>query len=359
MYVRYTRSGRPSYGCTTARSDYGLPVCQSTTAEDIEGWVAEQVLAALQPAALEASLTAASAVEEQRRQSAQQWHQRIERAKYDAERAGRQYHACEPENRLVARTLEQRWDELLREVTRLEAEFDRFTRTQPRPLGEADRDRVRRLAEQVPTLWHAATTTPADRRQIVRLLIETVTVTVVPAGKHVAVRIAWHGGAVQSRTVRRAVSAYRHLADWPQLSAELTSLHARKQTPAEIAEALNRAGFRPPKRAGQFQAGMVRRLLDDLGLRPRVSRAATAGVLATDERWLHDLATELGLSPHTLRGWRRKGWLHARQVGGRGGAWAVWASPGELRRLRALRACPLLWSNCEKLKRLRTPRPRR
>ncbi len=168
MYVRYTRSGRPSYGCTTARSDYGLPVCQSTTAEDIEAWVAEQVLAALQPAALEASLSAASAVEERRRQSDQQWHQRIERAKYDAGRAARQYHACEPENRLVARTLEQRWDELLREVTRLEAEFDRFTRTQPRPLGEADRDRVRQLAEQVPTLWHAATTTPAVRVEAVR-----------------------------------------------------------------------------------------------------------------------------------------------------------------------------------------------
>lgn len=359
MYVRYTRSGRPSYGCTTARSDYGLPICQSTTAEEIEAWVAEQVLAALQPAALEASLSAASAVEEQRRQSVRQWQQRIERAKYDAERAARQYHACEPENRLVARTLEQRWDELLREVTRLEAEFDRFARTQPRPLGDADRDRVRQLAEQVPTLWHAATTTPADRRQIVRLLIETVTVTVFPAGKQVAVRIAWHGGAVQSRTVRRAVLAYRQLPDWPRLSAELASLHARKKTPAEIAEALNRAGFRPPKRARNFQAGMVRRLLDELGLRPRVSRATTAEVLAADERWLPDLATELGLSPHTLHGWRRKGWLHARQLGGRGGAWAVWTSPKELQRLRALQACPRLWSNRETLKRLRTPQPRR
>jgi hypothetical protein len=356
--VRYTRSGRPSYGCTTARSDYGLPICQSTTAEDIEAWVAEQVLAALQPAALEASLSAASAVEEQRRQSVRQWQQRIERAKYDAERAARQYHACEPENRLVARTLEQRWDELLREVTRLEAEFDRFTRTQPRLLGEADRDRVRQLAEQVPTLWHAATTTPADRRQIVRLLIEAVTVTVVPASKQVAVRIAWHGGAGQSRTVRRAVLAYRHLADWPPLSAEVTSLHARKKTPAEIAEALNRAGFRPPKRAETFHAGMVRRLLDELGLRPRVSRAAV-GVLATNERWLPDLAVELGLSPHTLHGWRRKGWLHARQVGGRGGSWAVWASPKELQRFRALQACPRVWPNREKLKRLRTPQPRR
>nr|WP_202974008.1 recombinase family protein [Fimbriiglobus ruber] len=112
MYVRYTRTGRPSYVCSTLRSDYGLPLCQSTPAADIETWVAEQVLSALQPAALDASLTAAAAVEEQRRQLVRHWEQRIERARYEADRAGRQYHACEPENRLVARTLEQRWDEL-------------------------------------------------------------------------------------------------------------------------------------------------------------------------------------------------------------------------------------------------------
>jgi DNA invertase Pin-like site-specific DNA recombinase len=102
MDVRYKRSGRPSYGCTTLPSDYGLPACPSASAAEIAEWVAEQVLAALRPAALEASLNATQAVEEQRRRSVQQWQQRIERAQYEAQRAARQYHACEPENRLVA-----------------------------------------------------------------------------------------------------------------------------------------------------------------------------------------------------------------------------------------------------------------
>jgi DNA invertase Pin-like site-specific DNA recombinase len=359
MYVRYKRSGRPSYGCTTLQSDYGLPACQSASAAEIEAWVAEQVLAALQPAALEASLSAAEAVEEQRRRSVQQWQQRIERAKYEAQRAARQYHACEPENRLVARTLERRWDELLREAASLEAEFDRFTRAQPRPLGEADRERVRQLAEQVPTLWHAATTTPADRRQIARLLIERVVVTVAPGREQVAVRIDWHGGADRTRTFRRPVGSYRQQEDWARLSSTLAALHGRNRTPDQIAEALNRAGFRPPNRAVEFRGGMVRRLLDELGLRPRVSRRSSEGALNADEKWLHELAPELGLSPHTLHGWRKKGWLHARQLGGRGGAWAVWASEAERARLRELKACPLLWSNRERLKQLRTPLPRR
>ena len=358
MYVRYTRSGRPSYGCTTLRSDYGLPLCQSASAADIEAWVAEQVLAALQPAALEASLTAGSAVEEQRQQLVQQWNQRIERAKFEAQRAARQYHACEPENRLVARTLEQRWDELLREVVRLEAEFERFTRMQPRSLGAADRDRVRELAEQVPTLWHTATTTPADRRHIVRLLIDRVVVTVGSTPEQLEVRIEWCGGAVRTRTFRRCVQSYRHQQDWPRLAAELATRHQHQQTPAAIAVALNDAGFRPPKRASAFNAGMVRRLLAELGLRPRVSRCPNPGSLAADESWLYAAATELGVSPHTLHGWRKKGWLHARQLGGRGGPWAVWANEREWTRLRALKACPLLWSNRERLKQLRTPTPR-
>jgi hypothetical protein len=296
-------------------------------------------------------------VEEQRQQLVQQWNQRIERAQFEAQRAARQYHACEPENRLVARTLEQRWDELLQEVARLEGEFERFTRTQPRSLGVADRDRVRELAEQVPTLWHAATTTPADRRQIVRLLINRVVVTIGSTPEQLEVRIEWCGGAVRTRTFRRCVQSYRHQQDWPQLSAELTTRHQHQQTPAAIAVALNDAGFRPPKRARAFTAGMVRRLLAEIGVRPRVSRCPNPGGLATDELWLHAAATELGLSPHTLHGWRKKGWLHARQLGGRGGPWAVWASQKEWTRLRALKACPLLWSNRERLKQLRTPSP--
>lgn len=172
-------------------------------------------------------------------------------------------------------------------------------------------------------------------------------------------RIDWHGGADRTRTFRRPVGSYRRQEDWPRLSAELAALHGRKRTPNQIAEELNRAGFKPPNRAVEFRGGMVRRLLDELGLRPRVSRRSSEGVLEADEKWLHELAQELGLSPHTLHSWRKKGWLHARQLGGRGGAWAVWASEAERTRLRELKACPLLWSNREHLKRLRTPLPRR
>ncbi len=360
MYARYgRRSQQPSYVCSTERSDYGLPLCQSLSAGAVEAWVADQVLAALRPAALEASLTAAADVEERRRQVTLHWQQRLERARYEADRVARQYHACEPENRLVARTLERRWDEALQEVQQLEAEHDRFSRSQPRLLEDADRAQIRRLAEEVPTLWHAPTTTAGDRRQIARLLIDRVVVTVDPADDRAAVRVEWAGGAAQEHHLRRAVRGYQDQADWPRLSAHLVEWHGKGETPEAIAAALDAAGFRPPKRADRFTAQMVRRLLDKLGLRPRLPRCkSTLAERAADEWWLHDLADHLGLSPHTLHGWRKKGWIHARQVCGRGSPWAVWADAAELDRLRQLHNCPRLWPNRDRLAALRVPRPR-
>ena len=360
MFVRYGRSDRrPSYVCSTLRSDYGLPLCQSAPAAVVEEWVAEQVLATLRPAALEASLTAMADVEDRRRQDRRHGEQRIERARYEADRAARQYHACEPENRLVARTLERRWDETLRDVQRREDEFDRFTRSQPRSLGEADRDQIRRLAEEVPTVWHAPTTTAADRRQIVRFLIERAILTVPPGDDRVLVRVEWAGGAVREHTVPRSVQGYEQLPDWPRLTERLAALHHSGTTPKDIAAAFDRDGFRPPKRATRFTGAMVRQLLDRLGLRPRVSRlAASDDVLSPGEHRLHDLAPQLGVSPHTLHGWRRKGWVHARQMGGRGGPWVIWADAAELDRLRALKACPTLWSHRTRLAELRVPGPK-
>lgn len=351
MYVRSGRTGRrPSYVCSTSRSDYGLPLCQSTTVAEVESWVAGQALEALQPAVPDASLGAAAEVEEQRRQVTRHREQRLERARYEADRSARRYHACEPEDRLVARTLERRRDESLRAVQQLEAEFERFTRAQPRALGEAERERILRLAGEVPTLWRAPTTARADRRQVVRLLIDRVVLDVAAGDDRVTVRVEWAGGSVRERTIRRDVQGYKHQRDWPRLSARLAALHGRGEAPKAIAAALDRDGFRPPGQASRFTAGMVRRLLHELGLRPRVPRrAASAEAPSPGEWWSHDLARDLGLSPHTLHGWRKKGWMHVRQVGGRGGPWAVWANLTEMARRRAPKDCPRLWTHRERL----------
>jgi hypothetical protein len=127
-----------------------------------------RVLAALEPAALELSLTATKHLEQERAELDRLWHQRRERAAYEVERAARQYYAVEPEHRLVARTLERSWEEKLVAQQQLEEAYHRFVQHKPRLLSEAEREAIRRLATDIPALWSASTTTAADRKEIMR-----------------------------------------------------------------------------------------------------------------------------------------------------------------------------------------------
>ena len=166
-------------------------------------------------------------------------------------------------------------------------------------------------------------------------------------------RVEWAGGCGAGADDPRAVRGYKNQQEWQALSDRLAALHGRGETPKAIAAVLDREGFRPPKRASRFTAGMVRRLLHELGLRPRVPRRDGGGRPVVGRSVVARPGADLALSPHTLHGWRKKGWMHARQVGGRGGPWAVWVDATELDRLRALKECPRLWTHRERLARLR------
>ncbi|HMB03825.1 MAG TPA: recombinase family protein, partial [Isosphaeraceae bacterium] len=171
MAARNARpTANPRYACDAEKQEYGGPLCQSVSAAAIDRRIEELVLRAVEPAALELSLRAAERAEQDRERLHRHWRQTLERAEYEAGRARRQYDAVDPENRLVARALERQWEEKLTEKQRLDEEYTRFQHEQPRHLTAADRERIRALAADVPALWHADTTTMADRRAIVRQL---------------------------------------------------------------------------------------------------------------------------------------------------------------------------------------------
>ncbi len=127
-----------------------------------------RILAALEPAALELSLTATERVEHERAELDLHGPQRRERAAYQVERAAREIQAVEPEHRLVARTLEHAWEEKLAAQQQLEEDYHRFVRKLPRVLSDAEREAIRHLARDIPALWAAPTTTAADRKEIIR-----------------------------------------------------------------------------------------------------------------------------------------------------------------------------------------------
>jgi hypothetical protein len=140
----------------------GEPACQSLSGRRLDALVTEQVLAALRPAALELHLAAAQDVERQRQLLRQGWRQRLGRARYEADRAARQYQAVGPENRLVAREWERRWKTALQEQVRLGQEDQQFGAQRPAKLSAAEQQQVRELARQVPQLWSADSTTAVD-----------------------------------------------------------------------------------------------------------------------------------------------------------------------------------------------------
>jgi len=157
MVSQYTNNGgMPRYVCMGMACNYGEPVCQTLKAAPLDHLIGGIVLAALEPAALEASLLAAGELERERVVLDTQWRHRLERAGYDAERARRQYDAIEPENRLVARTLERQWEQALAEQAKLAAEYERFQHEQPQRLTAAEVAAIRELAGDMPGLWSAA-----------------------------------------------------------------------------------------------------------------------------------------------------------------------------------------------------------
>ncbi len=192
MTTHYSDNGRGlRYACTRLRTDYGGPCCQSLSGKKLDELVTELVFKALQPAALELSLRVAEDLAAERSQWLQHWEQRLERSRYEVERAFRQYNAVEPENRLVARQLEGHWEEALQAEAEVKVEYERFLASQPLPLSVEERAMIRRFSENIPALWHAPTTTAAERQAIVRLLLERVTVSVQGDTEQVDVEVHW------------------------------------------------------------------------------------------------------------------------------------------------------------------------
>jgi hypothetical protein len=272
------------------------------------------------------------------------WHQRLERARYSVQRAARQYEAVEPENRLVARELERRWEEALSHEQHLQEEYARCRRERPPELTSREREAILHLAHDVPALWHAPATTPQDRQEIVRLLVERVIVEVHDDSEQVEVTLHWAGGATSSHRLRRPVARDAQLSSSPILVARIDDLRRSGHSFAQIAEHLNREGFYPPKRTERFTGETVARLLSRRGLHgPRPRAMVDRNVLRPYEYWLADLARELNMPIATLHKWQRLGWVYSRKVTVASGRWALWADAHALERLRQLRAYQRKW----------------
>jgi DNA invertase Pin-like site-specific DNA recombinase len=259
MHAGYRTKAKPYYECVRRKLEGSA--CCGLGATALDDLVSEQVLRALAPAALELSFQAQQSIHQERERRHHHWQQCLERAGQETQRAERQYQAVEPENRLVARSLEQRWEVSLRTQRALQEEYERFLQDQPRELGADDKARIRALADDLPALWHSPQTTAADRKEIVRLLVERVVVHVGADSERASVDIAWRGGLTTSHAFVRSVSRYESLSDYPRLLARISQLRQDNLTIVQVAKQLNQEGYRTPRSRKGYTSTSVRKLL--------------------------------------------------------------------------------------------------
>ena len=339
MTVSYRDGGGEGlrYSCR-GRRDYGGSICQSLASENLERFASEAVVNALSPTSAELSLEALERAEADRAEEHELWRLRIARAERDAADARRAYRAVDPTNRLVAQTLEDGWETALAECKRLTDSYQRHCRRAPASLSVRERKAIKESMSGIAALWNDGVLTKSEKAELMRLMIERVTVEVIGDSERVKVDVLWYGGARTRAEIRRPVRNLQQLSHYAELRARIAALRSEGRNLREIAAILNAAGWKPARNDAFTEASLQAFLRkSEAGNAARRRRPAPAD-RERDEWMMDDLAEKTGVPKSTLYGWVAKGKLKARREGCRdGGKRRRWLIHANLRTLNAIR----------------------
>ena len=225
--------------------------------------------------------------------------------------------------------------------------FALSARQRPARLSPAELAAIRALASDIPALWAAPTTTVADRKRLLRAVIEAVQVTANGVTERVQATVTWAGGQQTHAGLRRPVARIDQLSYYPALTERITALAGQGLGNTAIASQLAAEGFRTPRLHDRFHDGEIQQLIRRLGLRPGLDHddRTDQGSLGPGQWWLATLAREIGMPTATLFGWLRRGWVSGRQDTRPPYRWIITADPAEVGRLRALHQLPAGYHN--------------
>jgi len=337
MTVRYEGTGgrHAVYQCARRHFHDGQGgLCWTVPAGPLDARVEAHVLAALTQDNLEFALAVLQQMEDDAQGLDRHWHAQLERARYAVQRAERQYDAVEPEHRLVARTLERRWNDQLQHLHEVEQAYAEARRTQRLEIAPEERHQILRLAADLPAVWSAATTTHADRKRLLGLLVKQVALTPVDSPlRQTQVQVLWHTEAVTVLTVPRLSRKDRTRTPSDVISTIATL--APTHTDAAIAILLNARGLRSGKgRAFTATAVVwVRRKYDITKPLLDPHQAACLEARPDGRYSTRALALQLGVTIHTIHDWRKQGMIPAIQETP-GGPWWHDVTPAVLERLQ-------------------------
>jgi DNA invertase Pin-like site-specific DNA recombinase len=304
MTVRYHhRWGRlcPDYVCQREGIEHAEPTCQHIPGAGIDDAVGNLLVEAMTPVALEVALAVQQELQSRLEEADRLRQQQVERARYEAELARRRYLRVDPDNRLVADSLEADWNHKLRALAEAQQEYERQRQQDRTLIDDQQRAEILSLAAHFPQLWRDPKTPDRERKRMVRLLLEDVTLL---RDKEITLQLRFKGGAQRTLKLPLPLRSWELRQTSPEVVREIDRL-LDEHTYPEIAEILQQRGFLSGEHV-PFNARIVARIQRSYGLKSRYDRLREAGLLTAEE-----MSRLLGLSRSRVNIWRRHGLLRA------------------------------------------------
>jgi DNA invertase Pin-like site-specific DNA recombinase len=302
MGVRYSvayQKVAPNYICQEASVRRGEKVCQSVPGSAVDRAVSDLLLDLMHPMTLEVALAVQQEVELRITETDTLRRKHVDRAQYEAELARRRYMKVDPDNRLVADSLEAEWNNKLRSLAEAQEQYEQQTQKQRLLIDSQTRDQLLSLAKDFPRVWNDPTVEPRERKRILRLLIEDVTLI---NGEMIQVHVRLRGGATRSLMLAKPLPIAQIRKTKPEVVAEIDALLDR-YCDREVADVLNRQGRRTWQDE-PFNLKKIAHIREAFNLKCRYSRLRAKGLLTAKE-----MSVRHGVTTTTINLWAREGRL--------------------------------------------------
>ncbi len=311
MTIRYhhQRGGRlvPQYVCAIKCVAQCEPRCQSIPGASIDEAVGRLLVQSVTPLALEVALNVQSEIEARVAQAERLRQQQVQRAQYEADQARLRYMRVDPNNRLVADTLEGQWNEKLRLLAQVKEEYEKHHRLDSTPIIDQQKAKIRALASDFPRLWQDRKTPDRDRKRMARLLLEDVT---LRRDQDICVQLRFRGGAHHELHLPLPKAAWELKKTKPEIVAEIDRL-IDQHSESQIAKLLNERGWHSSG-GNPFTLRMIHRLRHAYRLKTRRARLQDQGLLTPRQ-----IAPMIGSPLNRVKYWRQVGVLRGVRLGER------------------------------------------
>lgn len=307
--VRYQGNGgiKPYYQCSWKRKEgvTGTKDCLSICCEPIDQCVTKRLLAIIEPKQIQIAVSALDELENRQQGISKQWELKLQRAQYEVNLAERRYEEVDPANRLVAATLEKRWNESLNALNVLQKQYNEHVADNHLANLSSRRNELLTLAQNFPRLWHAESTSAKDRKRIVRLLIKDITVKITDNRKQAILYIQWQGGATEEMHVELPPKSAEKWRCSPEIIERVRTL-AQSMTDQEIVNQFSQEGLRTNK-------GNIYTLHSIKWIRYKY-KISSYNLRKPGELSINEVAQKFDVSHYVVRYWLDRGFLDARKT---------------------------------------------